>query len=197
MYDRKLKPAGPSYQFGSRFDDKRDPPRTKPDGSRFESALRAKPHLCPKKVDGPGPGDYKLHDSVQTKRRSVASSQVSTWGTGRGQDPSPNKRKQEFHAPGPAHYNHVFNDQRQYLKPHQTEGFAFSNAMRDIQKPADLSKDPPGAGTYNPELPKTGTSKSFKGGPERKGDKPNGVPAPGAHSPAYPPEAPSWSFGKP
>ena len=62
MYDRKLKPAGPSYQFGSRFDDKRDPPRTKPDGSRFESALRAKPHLCPKKVDGPGPGDYKLHD---------------------------------------------------------------------------------------------------------------------------------------
>ena len=99
--------------------------------------------------------------------------------------------------PGPAHYSHVYNDTRQYLKPHQTEGYAFSNAMRDIQKQADLSKDPPGAGTYNPELPKSGTSKSFAGGPERKGDKPNGVPAPGAHSPEYPPEAPSWSFGKP
>ena len=71
MYDRKLKPAGPSYQFGSRFDDKRDPPRTKADGSRFESALRAKPHLRPKKVDGPGPGDYKLKDSVQTRHRAA------------------------------------------------------------------------------------------------------------------------------
>jgi len=45
-------------------------------------------------------------------------------------------------------------------------------------------------------LPKSGTSKSFLGGPEKKQDKHNGVPSPGKHSPKYPPEAPSWSFGK-
>lgn len=64
-YPIKLGPSGPSYQFGTRFDDKRVPPtKVKEDGSRFDSALRAKPHLKPKKVDGPGPGDYRLHDSV-------------------------------------------------------------------------------------------------------------------------------------
>ena len=57
--------GGPTYSFGTRFDDKRVPATTvKADGTRFDSALRAKPHLKPKKVDGPGPGDYKLADSV-------------------------------------------------------------------------------------------------------------------------------------
>ena len=70
-YERELKPSGPSYQFGSRFDDKRSPPRTKADGSRFESALRSKPHLFPRKADGPGPGDYKLEDSVKTRHRAA------------------------------------------------------------------------------------------------------------------------------
>ena len=61
----KLKPSGPSYKFGSRFDDRRvAPTKVKPDGTRFDSSLRSKPHLKPKKVDGPGPGDYKLKDSV-------------------------------------------------------------------------------------------------------------------------------------
>ena len=74
QYPIKLASGGPSYQFGSRFDDKRVPPTgVKADGTRFDSALRAKPHLKPKKVDGPGPGDYKLHDSVQTKRRDTNS----------------------------------------------------------------------------------------------------------------------------
>jgi len=58
-----------------------------------------------------------------------------------------------------------------------------------------LSKDPPGAGSYNPEIPKTGTSKSFAGGPERKGAKPNGVPGPGSHYPEHPKEAPLWGMG--
>ena len=46
-------------------------------------------------------------------------------------------------------------------------------------------------------MPKSGTSKSFLGGPEKKMDKHNGVPSPGKHSPKHPPEAPSWSFGNP
>ena len=48
-----------------------------------------------------------------------------------------------------------------------------------------------------PEMPKSGVAKSFFGGPERKADKPNGVPSPGQHEPYYPQEAPQWSFGKP
>ena len=135
QYQVKLNTGGPSYQFGSRFDDKRVPAAgVKPDGTRFDSSLRAKPHLKPKKVDGPGPGDYALPDSVVTKKRDNNSMQMSTWGTGREQDASPNKLKKEFVMPGPAHYNHVYNDLRQYTKPHQTEGFTFSRQIRDIQK---------------------------------------------------------------
>jgi hypothetical protein len=66
LYTIKMNAGGPSYQFGSRFDDKRVPPtHTRPDGSRFDSSLRSKPHLKPKKVDGPGPGDYIQPSSIK------------------------------------------------------------------------------------------------------------------------------------
>lgn len=122
MYAMDLKTGGPSYQFGSRFDEKRIPPMPKPDGSRFDSSLRGnKPHLKPKKAAGPGPGDYKLRNSVQTKHRPLTSTQASTWGTGRSQDFSHGKRKQTFPLPGPSHYNHVYkccNEHRTFTKPH-------------------------------------------------------------------------------
>jgi len=116
LYPIKLQSGGPSYQFGSRFDDRREPPtHTRPDGSRFDSSLRSKPHLKPKKVDGPGPGDYKLADSVQVKKRHDASGQISTWGTGREKDHAENRNTSgNFVAPGPAHYSHVYNDMRHY-----------------------------------------------------------------------------------
>ena len=70
MYTIKMNPAGPSYQFGSRFDEKRVPATSvKADGSRFDSSLRQKPHLKPKKVDGPGPGDYQLPSSIKQNNR--------------------------------------------------------------------------------------------------------------------------------
>ena len=120
LYPIKLAPSGPSYQFGSRFDDKRVPPtKVKADGTRFDSSLRAKPHLQPKKVDGPGPGDYKLADSVVVKNRPLGSMQTSTWGTGREPDHEPNRNtSKNFVGPGPAHYNHVYADVRNYPKPH-------------------------------------------------------------------------------
>lgn len=34
-------------------------------GSRFNSSIRNKDHLRPRKVDGPGPGAYKLADTVK------------------------------------------------------------------------------------------------------------------------------------
>jgi len=39
-------------------------------GSRFNSSIRNKDHLKPKKVDGPGPGAYKLPSSVKTGKRT-------------------------------------------------------------------------------------------------------------------------------
>jgi hypothetical protein len=45
--------AGPLYSFGS----------------RFNSSIRSKDHLRPRKVDGPGPGAYKLPSSVKTGSR--------------------------------------------------------------------------------------------------------------------------------
>lgn len=98
--------------------------------------------------------------------------------------------------PGPAHYSHTAGEQR-FKAPHQAEGYTFAASQRDIQKVREPSKEPPGPGNYDPALPKTGTAKSFLGGPEKKKDKHNGVPSPGKHSIKYPKEAPSWSFGNP
>ena len=177
VYYRDLKPGGPQFQFGSRFDDRREPATgVKADGSRFDSSLRQKPHLRPKKVDGPGPGDYQLPSSIKQNNRSVQSFQYSTWGTGRDPDWSENKRKQEHIAPGPAHYNHVYSNEN--FNREQKEGYRFPNAIRDIQKHQDQEREPPGPGKYYPEMPKSGTSKSFLGGPEKKKDKHNGVPSP-------------------
>ena len=69
-----------SYSLGARFDEKRVPMYKKTDGSRFDSQIRAKPHLKPRKVDGPGPGDYKLPGSVRIHRRNASSTQNSTFG---------------------------------------------------------------------------------------------------------------------
>ena len=154
MYPVALKIGGPSFQFGARFDDKRRPPRSSQDGRRFDSTLRQKLHLKPNKVDGPGPGDYKLYDSVTTKYRAESSIQVSTWGTGRTIDYSPGKRKKAFYLPGPAHYNHVYpcqNEHRQFNKTSTLdEGYSFSKGPRDIQRRRYTEKEPPGAGTYEP-----------------------------------------------
>ena len=151
-------------------------------------------------MDGPGPGDYKLYDSVTTKYRAENSIQASTWGTGRTIDYSPGKRKKAFYLPGPAHYNHVYpcqNEHRQFNKTSTLdEGYSFSKGPRDIQRRRYTEKEPPGAGTYEPQLPKTGTSKSFLGGPAKKEDKHNGFPTPGKHDIKVARDTPAWGMGK-
>jgi len=57
-----------------------------------------------------------------------------------------------------------------------------------------LSKEPPGAGQYNPELPKNQSAMNFQSGPEKKADKHNGVPSPGKHYPKRIDDAPKWGF---
>lgn len=58
-------PAGPLFSFGS----------------RFSSSVRNIDHLRPRKVEGPGPGSYKLPSSVQIKTRHPASVHRTTFGT--------------------------------------------------------------------------------------------------------------------
>ena len=50
-------------------------------GSRFASSVRNTDHLRPRKIDGPGPGSYKLPSSVQIKSRHPASVHRTTFGT--------------------------------------------------------------------------------------------------------------------
>jgi len=64
-YNIKLPTNVPHYSFGS----------------RFNSSIRNKDHLKPKKVDGPGPGAYKQPDSVQLQRRHKDSVNRTTFGT--------------------------------------------------------------------------------------------------------------------
>jgi len=66
-------------------------------GNRLESNIRSKEHLKPKKVDGPGPGAYKLPSSVKVVKRHPASVNRTTFGTA-GRDfvnakdvPAPNR----------------------------------------------------------------------------------------------------------
>ena len=47
-------------------------------GNRLESNIRSKEHLKPKKVDGPGPGAYKLPSSVKVVKRHPASVNMPT-----------------------------------------------------------------------------------------------------------------------
>jgi hypothetical protein len=51
-------------------------------GSRFDSDIRSKDHIKPRKKDGPGPGSYELHSSIKLGLRdeSKRSKQITTWG---------------------------------------------------------------------------------------------------------------------
>ena len=52
-------------------------------GSRFDSDIRSKGHLKPKKADGPGPGSYELPSGLKTYQGSDTYNEKkkTTWGT--------------------------------------------------------------------------------------------------------------------
>lgn len=66
QYHVKIPTSAPVYSFGS----------------RFGSSIRNKDHLRPQKVDGPGPGAYKLPSSVKTNMKDrVRGPTQTTFGT--------------------------------------------------------------------------------------------------------------------
>jgi len=53
-------------------------------GTRFNSSIRNKDHLKPTKIDGPGPGAYKLPGAVKVESRTADSihyNKRTTFGT--------------------------------------------------------------------------------------------------------------------
>ena len=68
--------SAPKFSMGDRFDDKRDPPGTrktldgKPSKSRFDSKIRSKPHLHPKKSDDPGPGSHAISSGIKNGKNN-------------------------------------------------------------------------------------------------------------------------------
>lgn len=65
-YNAKLAVAGPVFSFGS----------------RFNSSLRFKDHLRPRKVDGPGPGAHKLPSGLRVEPKMEDSHKFhGTFGT--------------------------------------------------------------------------------------------------------------------
>jgi len=89
----------------------------KADGSRFDSQILAKPHLNPKKVDGPGPGSYELPSSIKKNNRHGMSTQLNTFGNGREVEKSIGNLKVREEYPGPASYNHVYPGLGQHYGP--------------------------------------------------------------------------------
>ena len=167
-------PKGASYSLGARFEDKRTAMFRKADGSRFDSVIRSKPHLHPKKADGPGPGDYALPSCIRQVRRHTQSCQRSTFGGS-----SRNKMNSTF-GPGPASYGQLY--------PKPAEQRAFSNDGYSFPKQGEkgdqfnLTQSFPGPGNYNPILPKSGTAKPMLGGRmDIQKDKPSWVPGPGMY----------------
>ena len=62
-------------------------------GSRFDSDVRSKDHLKPRKVDGPGPGDYPLPGAIKVAKsckRTTFGMAGRDWSDLPKHSPSPN-----------------------------------------------------------------------------------------------------------
>ena len=68
-------------------------------GQRFDSFIKNKNHINPNKIDGPGPGSYKVPSALQSPRNDpYATSRRTTFGTSarakaepKSQTPAPNR----------------------------------------------------------------------------------------------------------
>ena len=184
----------PKYSMGSRFVEKRDPPRPKANGSRFDSQIKSKPHLHPKKSDEPGPGAYVTPSSIRKSMRHSESTQFSTFGHGsRG-----SLSQLPQNTPGPNAYSEVH--------PKPLEHRAYHNDGYSIPKAGEKGSSflrnysTPGPGNYDPKLPKSGTSKPILGGTVKKIDEPekdSGVPGPGMYNGLKSHSVPSFVICKP
>eukprot|EP00352_Strombidinopsis_acuminata_P005172 CAMPEP_0176366144 /NCGR_PEP_ID=MMETSP0126-20121128/20973_1 /TAXON_ID=141414 ORGANISM="Strombidinopsis acuminatum, Strain SPMC142" /NCGR_SAMPLE_ID=MMETSP0126 /ASSEMBLY_ACC=CAM_ASM_000229 /LENGTH=334 /DNA_ID=CAMNT_0017723445 /DNA_START=434 /DNA_END=1438 /DNA_ORIENTATION=+ len=155
-------------------------------GSRFGEDIRAKPHLRPIKVNGPGPGSYKLHDSEEYSEEMLKANKIvllvilkREWSQLPKKNPAPNAYSMT---------QHMGSEDAGRLT-----GYSFPQGSRDDQAAIFRSKLTVGPGSHNTAGPlpftngtgKLRPGKSILGGP--KGEKKtldNGFPGPGHYDPA-------------
>jgi hypothetical protein len=143
-------------------------------GSRFNSSIRSKNHLRPEKVDGPGPGAYRMPNSVKIQKRHPLSVNRTTFGTAGRQFVNLPKD-----TPAPNHYRPI----------HFTEAsHAYSISRPPEIEPRDalLAKQRlPGPGSYNVTKEMKDDmkyAKSMLGGSLKEKELvDNGVPGPDAY----------------
>ena len=109
-------------------------------GSKFGSRVNNKEHLRPTKIDGPGPGSYKMPKQYQEGKRPLDIVKRTTFGTaGRGtldrrvENPSPSKYR-------PSKFTEA------------SHGYSFPRAPNaaEVQHKRDF-REAPGPATYNVE----------------------------------------------
>jgi len=134
-------------------------------GSRFDSDVRSKDHIRPKKKDGPGPGTYELQSSI----RQVKQLKNPTFGKA-ARDWSDLPKD----SPAPNQYKNI-------IKYTET-AYSYSIPKAAPQETEDLNQNPgPGAYKINREL-QGGLAKSILGGGDRqKKENDSLVPGPGAY----------------
>lgn len=149
-------------------------------GSRFDSDIRAKPHLNPKKVDGPGPGDYKMPSSIQNKSKNKG----HTWGHGqrdwaylpKDKDKGAKNKKDDY----------MFRQAPVEKFQSQLAGNKFSKAERTGVKPIEVNRRGGDGSMSFPAIKPFGSdgyAKTMLGGSiATKELKDNGVPGPGTYS---------------
>jgi hypothetical protein len=143
-------------------------------GSRFESSLGSKSHLKPKKVDGPGPGAYKLPGSLNLRARHPSAVGRTTFGTaGREFSDLP----QDTPAPNKYHVAKF---------TEAAHGYTFPLAIRGDDTQAQKRARMPDPHTYvnkNEMRLQNRQAKSILGGRlEEKQLEDNGIPGPGAYN---------------
>ena len=107
-------------------------------GSRFDSDVRSKDHLKPRKTDGPGPGSYSMPSGMRVHRVSTTDKEKkkTIWG----------KAEREWSdlpkgVPGPNNYNpNKFTE-----ASHQ---FSMPRASRTDEAKAYKASFAPGPGAY-------------------------------------------------
>ena len=139
-------------------------------GSRFDSDVRSKDHLKPRKKEGPGPGSYELPGCVRvaksTKRATFGMAERD-WSDLPKHSPAPNN-----------YYPNKFTE--------ATHQYSFPKAMKSDEARLYKSSFTPGPGAYEirKDDKQEGPAKSFLGGALEEKDKiDNGVPGPGHYNP--------------
>lgn len=136
-------------------------------GSRFDSDVRNKDHLHPKKSDGTGPGSYDLPSSIKvaTQMKKSTFGMAQRASDGNKESPAPNQYK-NINANGETAY-----------------AFSIPKASKNNEDAVYKASLQPGPGAYkiNREM-NGGLAKSILGGADSKKDVDNGVPGPGGYN---------------